>query len=214
EGGGGWGARAGQQGGNRGVGLDLADLQHLAHGSAGEGRGGAVHRHELREPTRRTTLRRTRTDVPDERADDLLERQLVERGAGAGLPAAGPAGPGPLRGLGPIQRSAEQRSAGHGDGLPVVLTARASRQGWGGCDSAGRAARSRQKYFSSAVIQMRWPGSLIRSRRYSLTSIFECSIHIFQASLETFSNTFLPTSPLKGGLSRPSASRPSFTHWT
>src|SRR6266478_4434548 len=45
-------------------------------------------------------------------------------------------------------------------------------------------------------------------------SILECSIHIFQASCETFSNTRLPRSPFQGTRSRPGMSLPNFTQWT
>src|SRR5580704_216038 len=45
-------------------------------------------------------------------------------------------------------------------------------------------------------------------------SIFECSIHIFQASCETFSYTRLPRSPFHGTRSRPGMSLPNFTQWT
>src|SRR5687768_7909597 len=53
-----------------------------------------------------------------------------------------------------------------------------------------------------------------RLRRFSLTSMVCCLSHCAQASLETFSQMRLPRSPGKGGKSRPSASRPSFTHFT
>src|ERR1700682_4621677 len=45
-------------------------------------------------------------------------------------------------------------------------------------------------------------------------SIFECSIHIFQASWETLSNTRLPRSPFQGTRSRPGMSLSNFTQWT
>src|SRR5580698_11608732 len=51
-------------------------------------------------------------------------------------------------------------------------------------------------------------------RRYSFITILECSIHIFQASLETLSYTRLPSSPFQGMRSRPGSSRPNFTQWT
>jgi hypothetical protein len=45
--------------------------------------------------------------------------------------------------------------------------------------------------------------------------IMVCSlIHCCQASLETFSQSFLPSSPGMGGRSRPSASRPSLMQLT
>src|SRR6187397_462613 len=45
-----------------------------------------------------------------------------------------------------------------------------------------------------------------RFSRFSFTSIFWCSSHAFHASLETLSQSFLPSSPGYGGTSRPSAS--------
>src|SRR3954466_13740553 len=45
-------------------------------------------------------------------------------------------------------------------------------------------------------------------------SIFECSSHLRQASLETVSKTRCPSGPLNGGLSSPSATTPNFTHCT
>src|ERR1700676_1677653 len=45
-------------------------------------------------------------------------------------------------------------------------------------------------------------------------SILECSIHIFQASCETFSYTRLPRSPFQGTRSRPGMSLSNFTQWT
>src|ERR1700730_1016176 len=51
-------------------------------------------------------------------------------------------------------------------------------------------------------------------RRYSFITILECSIHSFQASLETLSKTRLPSSPFHGGRSRPGSSLPNFTQWT
>src|SRR5712692_1021400 len=50
--------------------------------------------------------------------------------------------------------------------------------------------------------------------RYSFISIFECSIHIFQASCDTLSYTRLPRSPFQGMRSRPGRSFPNFTQWT
>src|SRR5713226_10766306 len=51
-------------------------------------------------------------------------------------------------------------------------------------------------------------------RRYSFITILECSIHNFQASLETFSKTRLPSSPFHGGRSSPGNSRPNLTQCT
>src|SRR6266550_3948112 len=53
-----------------------------------------------------------------------------------------------------------------------------------------------------------------RLRRFSFISIFWCSSHCPQASFDTLSNIFFPSSPGYGGKSRPSASRPSLTHLT
>src|SRR5947207_8519585 len=53
-----------------------------------------------------------------------------------------------------------------------------------------------------------------RFRRFSLTSIVCCLSHCCHASLETFSQIRLPSSPGYGGKLRPSASRPSLTHFT
>src|SRR5712691_9136261 len=50
--------------------------------------------------------------------------------------------------------------------------------------------------------------------RYSFISIFECSIHIFQASWDTLSYTRLPRSPFQGIRSRPGRSFPNFAQWT
>src|SRR5207248_570347 len=53
-----------------------------------------------------------------------------------------------------------------------------------------------------------------RFRRFSLTSMVCCLSHCAHASLETCSQMRLPSSPGYGGKSRPSASRPSLTHFT
>src|SRR5439155_25658859 len=53
-----------------------------------------------------------------------------------------------------------------------------------------------------------------RLRRFSFTSIVCCLSHCAHASLETFSQMRLPRSPGYGGKLRPSASRPSLTHFT
>src|SRR5258708_8929455 len=50
--------------------------------------------------------------------------------------------------------------------------------------------------------------------RYSFMIILECSIHDFHASFDTFSNTFLPSSPRHGTRSSPGNSLPNFTHFT
>src|SRR5580700_6649815 len=59
-----------------------------------------------------------------------------------------------------------------------------------------------------------WDAGSSGFRRYSFISIFECSIHIFQASCETFSYTRLPSSPFQGTRSRPGMSLSNFTQWT
>src|SRR3954468_7017627 len=53
-----------------------------------------------------------------------------------------------------------------------------------------------------------------RFRRFSLTSIVCCLSHCAHASFDTFSQIRLPSSPGYGGNCRPSASRPSLTHFT
>src|SRR3954462_13687970 len=53
-----------------------------------------------------------------------------------------------------------------------------------------------------------------RFRRFSLTSMVWLRSHCCHASFETFSQIRLPSSPGYGGNSRPSASRPSLTHFT
>src|SRR5580704_14486871 len=50
--------------------------------------------------------------------------------------------------------------------------------------------------------------------RYSFITIFECSIHSFQASFDTLSYTRLPSSPLQGMRSSPGISLPNFTQCT
>src|SRR5271165_7018579 len=51
-------------------------------------------------------------------------------------------------------------------------------------------------------------------RRYSFITILEYSSHSFQASLETFSYTRLPSSPFQGMRSNPGISLPNFTQCT
>src|SRR5690606_27556664 len=57
----------------------------------------------------------------------------------------------------------------------------------GGTKSGGSAAPSPKKNASHCSRRRSWAFLLARSRRYSLTIIFEGAIHIFQASIETWS---------------------------
>src|ERR1700756_4913896 len=50
--------------------------------------------------------------------------------------------------------------------------------------------------------------------RYSFMIIFECSIHNFHASFDTFSYTRFPNSPRHGTRSSPGKSLPNFTQCT
>src|SRR5580692_11701612 len=50
--------------------------------------------------------------------------------------------------------------------------------------------------------------------QYSFMIILECSIHSFQASLQTLSKMRCPTAPFQGMRSRPSISLPNLTHIT
>ena len=56
-----------------------------------------------------------------------------------------------------------------------------------GTKSGGTCDPSPKKYFSHSLNMNSIPSLLRRSRRYSLTSIFECSIHMRHASFETLS---------------------------
>src|SRR5688572_26435800 len=60
-------------------------------------------------------------------------------------------------------------------------------------------------------LRARWSARL---RRFSFTSMVCCLSHCCQASFDTLSQMRLPSAPGYGGNSRPSASRPSFTHFT
>jgi len=84
----------------------------------------------------------------------------------------------------------------------------------GSASTDRKCAPCKKETFSSSVNQIFWPCSLVRSRRNSLMSILECSSHLRHASADTSSNTRWPTGPLRGGFSRPGASRPNFTQCT
>src|SRR5688500_4257695 len=60
-------------------------------------------------------------------------------------------------------------------------------------------------------LRARWSA---RFRRFSFTSMVCCLSHCCHASFATFSQLRLPSAPGYGGKSSPSASRPSFTHFT
>src|SRR3954468_13020470 len=64
---------------------------------------------------------------------------------------------------------------------------------------------------SMRYLRARWSA---RFSRFSLTSMVCCLSHWAQASFDTFSQMRLPSSPGYGGNWRPSASRPSLTHFT
>src|SRR5262245_34560040 len=105
----------------------------------------------------------------------------------------------------------EYRPVGQGLNHPGYLVF--SPQPFGGTYSGGLDDPSPKKYFSHSVIQIFCPCSLVRSSRYSFTSIFECSIQTRQASFETLSKICWPIAPLNGGRSRPSISLPNFTQF-
>ena len=78
----------------------------------------------------------------------------------------------------------------------------------------GAAEPSPKKYFSSSASRNRRAAGSVTFRRFSLMSIVWCASHCCHAGFETFSNTRLPSSPGRGGKSRPSGffSQPDALH--
>src|SRR6476661_6357476 len=86
--------------------------------------------------------------------------------------------------------------------------------GVGGTYSFGKAEPCPKKNCSSCCTMAAWSSLRAGLRRYSFSSILQCSIHMPQACLETFSYTLLPRSVSKGGSSNPGSSCCNLTQKT
>src|SRR5208337_1418040 len=116
----------------------------------------------------------------------------------------------------------QARSRRTGNKLPILKTYNSKLKtdnsthpfAFGGTYPSGNFAPSPKKNCSicSSIIFCELGSSGFK--RYSFITIFEYSSQSFQASLETFSYTFLPSSPFQGGRSSPGISLPNFTHCT